>query len=54
MYDGIVRDAELLDAETSTRLKQSTAANLLRRFRLHADAVLRFIGAILSCAPHSG
>ena len=28
---------------TSGRCKQSDAHNLLRRFRLHADAILRFI-----------
>lgn len=44
VYDGIVREAELLNPETSTRVKQSTAVNLLRRFRLHADAILRFVG----------
>lgn len=42
VYDGIVREAELLNSETNTRLKHSTAVNLLRRLRLHADAGLRF------------
>ena len=48
VYDDIVREGERLNPETSAsgkgRVKQSVATNLLRRFRLHADAVLRFIG----------
>jgi transposase len=44
VYDSIVREGELLNPATDTRAKQSTAANFLRRFREHADAVLRFIG----------
>lgn len=47
IYDDIVREGERLNPDTSTsgkgRVKQSVATNLLRRFRLHADAVLRFI-----------
>jgi transposase len=47
VYDDIVREGELLNPDTSTsgkgRVKHSVATNLLRRFRLHADAVLRFI-----------
>ena len=47
VYDDIVREGELLNPDTSTsgkgRVKQSMATNLLRRFRLHAAAVLRFI-----------
>ena len=48
IYDDIVREGERLNPDTSAsgkgRVKQSVATNLLRRFRLHADAVLRFIG----------
>ena len=48
VYDDIVREGERLNPDTSAsgkgRVKQSVATNLLRRFRLHADAVLRFIG----------
>jgi transposase len=48
VYDGIVREGELLNPEVPAtkagRAKQSIATNLLRRFRDHADAVLRFIG----------
>lgn len=48
VYDDIVREGEHLNPDTSNsgkgRVKQSVATNLLRRFRLHADAVLRFIG----------
>ncbi|MDQ2822614.1 MAG: IS66 family transposase [Pseudomonadota bacterium] len=49
VYDALVREGEALHPETAQpagqrgRSKQSVAANLLRRFRLHADAVLRFI-----------
>ncbi|MBC7624467.1 MAG: IS66 family transposase [Aeromicrobium sp.] len=49
VYDALVREGEALHPETTQapgqrgRAKQSVAANLLRRFRLHADAVLRFI-----------
>jgi transposase len=48
LYDAIVRDGEELNPGTnpdspSARGKQSTAVNLLRRFRVHADAILRFI-----------
>jgi hypothetical protein len=49
VYDALVREGEALHPETAQspgqrgRGKQSIAANLLRRFRLHADAVLRFI-----------
>lgn len=49
VYDALVREGEALHPETIQapgqrgRSKQSVAANLLRRFRLHADAVLRFI-----------
>jgi len=42
-----VREGELLNPEKTSasgaRVKQSVATNLLRRFRDHADAVLRFI-----------
>jgi len=48
VYDDIVREGERLNPDTAcagkARGKQSVATNLLRRFRLHADAVLRFIG----------
>lgn len=48
VYDDIVREGAHLNPDTSNsgkgRVKQSVATNLLRRFRLHADAVLRFIG----------
>jgi transposase len=48
VFDDIVREGEAdnptLARDDGRRGKQSTAANLLRRFRLHADAVLRFIG----------
>lgn len=48
VYDDIVREGERFNPDTSPsgkgRVKQSVATNLLRRFRLHADAVLRFIG----------
>ena len=49
VYDALVREDEALHPETTQppgargRCKQSVAANLLRRFRQHADAVLRFI-----------
>lgn len=49
LYDAIVRKGERLNPETAQaagargRAKQSVAANLLRRFRQHADAVLLFI-----------
>ena len=49
VYDALVREGEAIHPETAQRpgqrgrKKQSVAANLLRRFRLHADAVLRFI-----------
>lgn len=49
VYDALVREGEALHPETTQspgrrgRAKQSVTANLLRRFRLHADAVLRFI-----------
>ena len=47
VYDGIVREGEAdnpdLVAVDGKRRKQSTAANLLYRFRRHADAVLRFL-----------
>ena len=49
VYDALVHEGEVLHPETVQpadqrgRSKQSVAANLLRRFRLHADAVLRFI-----------
>ena len=49
VYDALVREGEALHPETAQspgqrgRGKQSIAANLLRRFRLHADPVLRFI-----------
>lgn len=47
MYDDIVREGEADNPEAAGkergRAKLSTAANLLRRFRVHADAVLRFI-----------
>lgn len=49
VYDALVREGEAIHPETTQqpgqrgRAKQSVAANLLRRFRLHADAVLRFI-----------
>lgn len=48
-YDALVREGEAIRPETTQqpgprgRGKQTGAANLLRRFRLHADAVLRFI-----------
>lgn len=48
VYDALVREGEAIHPETTQqpgqrgRGKQSVAANLLRRFRLHADAVLRF------------
>lgn len=48
-YLGIVHEGEQLNPEAlkpdgkSGRVAQSVAFNLLRRFRLHADAVLRFI-----------
>jgi transposase len=47
VFDDIVREGEAENPGISfeaPRGKQSTAVNLLRRFRLHADAVLRFIG----------
>ena len=49
VYDALVREGEAIHPETAQqpgqhgRGKQSVAANLLRRFRLHADAVLLFI-----------
>jgi transposase len=49
LFDAIVRDGEQLNPEalkTASRkgpVKQSVAFNLLKRFRLHADAVLLFI-----------
>ncbi|MDM5182071.1 transposase [Massilia sp. DJPM01] len=49
VYDALVREGEALHPEAVQspgqrgRGKQSVPANLLRRFRLHADAVLRFI-----------
>lgn len=47
VYDNIVREGTLLNPEITTaqsgRAKQSDAVNLLRRFRLHADAILRFV-----------
>lgn len=49
VYNGIVREGEQLNPpklkpdEKAGRCKQSDAHNLLRRFRLHADAILRFI-----------
>ncbi|WP_308920633.1 transposase [Janthinobacterium sp. J1-1] len=48
-YDAQVREGEAIHPETAQQLgqrvrrKQSVAANLLRRFRLHADAILFFI-----------
>lgn len=44
VYDDIVREGEGLNPANIGRVKQSTTVNLLRRFRQHADAVLRFIG----------
>jgi transposase len=44
VYDDIVREGERLNPAHSGRVKQSTSVNLLRRFRQHADAVLRFVG----------
>jgi len=49
VYHGIVRQGEELNplqtkpGAKPRRCKQSDAHNLLRRFRLHADAILRFI-----------
>jgi transposase len=49
LYDTIVDEDEQLNPETNLqvgkhgRVKQSIPCNLLRRFRLHADAVLLFI-----------
>ncbi|MBB5610987.1 hypothetical protein HDE71_005561 [Janthinobacterium sp. S3M3] len=49
VYDALVREGEAIHPETAQqpgqrgRRKQSVAANLLRRFRLHADAVLLFL-----------
>lgn len=49
LYDALVREGEQLNPEivksdgTRGRIKQSIAFNLLRRFRVHADAVLLFI-----------
>lgn len=49
LYDAIVAEGEQLNPEankrpgTRGRIKQSIPYNLLRRFRLHADAVLLFI-----------
>jgi transposase len=47
VYDGIVREGEHLNPQVQAtkagRAKQSIATNLLRRFRDHADAVLRFV-----------
>ncbi|WP_229459454.1 IS66 family transposase [Massilia cavernae] len=49
VYNDIVRQGEQLNPPqlkpdgSSGRCKQSDAYNLLRRFRLHADAILRFI-----------
>jgi len=49
VYHGIVRQGEELNPPQTKpgakpgRCKQSDAHNLLRRFRLHADAILRFI-----------
>lgn len=49
VYDALVREGEVRHPETAQlpgqrgRAKQSVAANLLRRLRLHADAVLLFI-----------
>ena len=51
VYNDIVREGAQLNPPqlkpegTSGRCKQSDAHNLLRRFRLHADAILRFIAA---------
>jgi transposase len=49
IYDALVREGQALHPEITQspgqrgRAKQSVPANLLRRFHLHADAVLRFI-----------
>ena len=49
VYDALAREGEAIHPETTQQPgqrglgKQSVAANLLRRFRLHANAVLRFI-----------
>lgn len=49
VYNDIAREGEQLNPpklkpdEKHGRCKQSDADNLLRRFRLHADAILRFI-----------
>lgn len=49
VYDAIVREGEQCNPITlkpdgkAGRCKQSDAYNLLRRFRIHADAILRFI-----------
>ena len=49
VYDALVREGEAIHPETAPqagqrgRGKHSVAANLLRRFRLHADAVLLFL-----------
>lgn len=49
VFDAIVREGEQLNPETDRsvglrgRVKQSVVANLLRRFRLPADAILLFI-----------
>lgn len=43
VYDDIVREGERLNPVHSGRVKQSTTVNLLRRFRRHADSILRFV-----------
>lgn len=43
VYDAIVREGEQLNPIHSGRVKQSTTVNLLRRFRQHADSILRFV-----------
>jgi transposase len=47
LFNSIVREGEAdipgMASDETARGRQSTAAKLLRRFRLHADAVLRFV-----------
>jgi transposase len=43
VYDDIVREGERLNPVHSGRVRQSTTVNLLRRFRQHADSILRFV-----------
>jgi|GEM_PF-1844869 len=46
VYDDIVREGERLNPIHSGRVKQSTTVNLLRRFRFHAESILRFVANV--------